>query len=46
MYFRKKTELYITIAVPGLMEETGIAVAQVNLKFIIDITDVGRSLDR
>jgi signal transduction histidine kinase/CheY-like chemotaxis protein len=37
VYFRKETEPYITIAMPGVSESAGIAVAEVNLKFILDV---------
>ena len=37
VYFRKETEPYMTIAVPGMSEDIGITVAEVNLKFIWDV---------
>ncbi len=37
VYFRKETEPYITISMAGLTESTGIVVAEVNLKFILDV---------
>jgi signal transduction histidine kinase len=37
VYFRKETEPYMTIAVAGTSEESGITVAEVNLKFIWDV---------
>src|SRR5262245_29784588 len=37
VYFRKETEPYMTIAVAGIGQETGVTVAEVNLKFIWDV---------
>lgn len=37
VYFRKETEPYMTISVAGIREETGVTVAEVNLKFIWDV---------
>ena len=37
VYFRKETEPYMTIAIPGIGEGAGITVAEVNLKFIWDV---------
>lgn len=37
VYFRKETEPYMTIAVGGLAEGSGVTVAEVNLKFIWEV---------
>src|SRR4051812_40401531 len=37
VYFRKETEPYMTIAVAGSSADTGVTVAEVNLKFIWDV---------
>jgi signal transduction histidine kinase len=37
VYFRKETEPYMTVSMAGISEETGIIVAEVNLKFIWDV---------
>ncbi|OGT80519.1 MAG: hypothetical protein A3H91_12430 [Gammaproteobacteria bacterium RIFCSPLOWO2_02_FULL_61_13] len=37
VYFRKETEPYMTMAVAGSSEDTGVTVAEVNLKFIWDV---------
>ncbi|MFM9972434.1 MAG: sensor histidine kinase [Burkholderiales bacterium] len=37
VYFRKETEPYMTMSVAGNSEDTGITVAEVNLKFIWDV---------
>jgi len=37
VYFRKETEPYITISIPGINDEAGITVAEVNLKFTWDV---------
>ena len=37
VYFRKQTEPYMTIAVPGLTDSSGVTIAEVNLKFIWDV---------
>src|ERR1700756_803794 len=37
VYFRQETEPYMTISMPGTSEEAGIIVAEVNLKFILDV---------
>jgi signal transduction histidine kinase len=37
VYFRKETEPYMTIAVPGLGEPTEVTIAEVNLKFIWEV---------
>jgi signal transduction histidine kinase len=37
VYFRKETEPYMTMAVAGIGEGTGVTVAEVNLKFIWDV---------
>lgn len=46
VYFRRETEPYMTLAVAGPRRETGVSVAQVNLKLIWDVVNeirVGRS---
>jgi signal transduction histidine kinase len=37
VYFRKESEPYMTIAIPGRGEDAGVTVADVNLKFIWDV---------
>ena len=37
VYFRKESEPYITIAIAGTGRDTGVTVAEVNLKFIWDV---------
>lgn len=37
VYFRKETEPYMTMSVAGNSEDTGVTVAEVNLKFIWDV---------
>jgi len=37
VYFRKQTEPYLTMAVAGLTEAAGVTIAEVNLKFIVDV---------
>lgn len=37
VYFRKETEPYMTISVSSASEDTGVTVAEVNLKFIWDV---------
>lgn len=37
VYFRKETEPYLTIAMPGDGEEDGVTTTEVNLKFIWDV---------
>ena len=37
VYFRKESEPYMTIAVPGKGTDAGVTVAEVNLKFIWDV---------
>ncbi len=37
VYFRKESEPYITIAMPGRGQDAGVTVADVNLKFIWDV---------
>jgi class 3 adenylate cyclase/HAMP domain-containing protein len=37
IYFRKDTEPYITIAMAGISDDTGITIAEVNLKFIWEV---------
>jgi two-component system, NtrC family, sensor kinase len=37
VYFRKESEPYITIAMAGVGEDTGVVVAEANLKFIWDV---------
>ena len=37
VYFRKKTEPYMTIALMGSGPESGVTVAEVNLKFILEV---------
>jgi signal transduction histidine kinase/HAMP domain-containing protein len=37
IYFRKESEPYITIAMTGATEDTGVVVAEANLKFIWDV---------
>ena len=37
VYFRKETEPYMTMSVAGNTEDTGVTVAEVNLKFIWDV---------
>ena len=37
VYFRKDTEPYITIAMAGISDDTGITIAEVNLKFIWEV---------
>jgi len=37
VYFRKETEPYMTISMAGMSDAAGIAVAEVNLKFILDV---------
>jgi signal transduction histidine kinase len=37
VYFRKETEPYMTMAVAGLTDAAGVTIAEVNLKFILDV---------
>ncbi|MCC6469034.1 MAG: GAF domain-containing protein [Alphaproteobacteria bacterium] len=37
VYFRKESEPYITVAIAGTGRDTGVTVAEVNLKFIWDV---------
>ncbi|HWT80560.1 MAG TPA: cache domain-containing protein, partial [Candidatus Methylomirabilis sp.] len=37
VYFRKESEPYMTIAMPGRGQDAGVTVAEVNLKFIWDV---------
>jgi signal transduction histidine kinase len=37
LYFRRESEPYMTIAIPGARREYGVVVAEVNLKFIWDV---------
>jgi len=37
VYFRQETEPYMTISMAGASDDAGIAVAEVNLKFILDV---------
>ncbi len=37
VYFRKESEPYVTIAMPGRGQDAGVTVAEVNLKFIWDV---------
>ena len=37
VYFRKESEPYITVAIAGAGRDTGVTVAEVNLKFIWDV---------
>jgi signal transduction histidine kinase/ActR/RegA family two-component response regulator len=37
LYFRRESEPYMTLAIPGARREYGVVVAEVNLKFIWDV---------
>jgi signal transduction histidine kinase/CheY-like chemotaxis protein len=37
VYFRKETEPYMTVSMAGISESAGTTVAEVNLKFILDV---------
>jgi signal transduction histidine kinase len=37
VYFRQNSEPYVTVALSGAQPETGVAIAEVNLKFIWDV---------
>jgi signal transduction histidine kinase len=37
VYFRRESEPYMTLAVSGPLREAGVSVAEINLKFILDV---------
>jgi two-component system NtrC family sensor kinase len=39
VYFRRETEPYLTMAIKGLQRESGVVVAEINLKFVREVVE-------